>query len=150
MIRIMCVLIITAIDTCNEFLFWISGVLPVWLFFFLDTCKIRIKKTLSSVTKFFVTKNHVSAWMEKGKNIIDIKNSRKLMLFQPQVFLMKLFWWFVVLTEVMLFPGLMQTKWRRIRSPSQSIWMPPAPTYCLRRTLKQREKSCLGCGTDWQ
>lgn len=82
MIRIMCVLIITAIDTCNEFLFWISGVLPVWLFF-LDTCKIRIKKTLSSVTKFFVTKNHVSAWMEKGKNIIDIKNSRKLMLFQP-------------------------------------------------------------------
>lgn len=145
----MCVLIITAIDTCNEFLFWISGVLPVWLFF-LDTCKIRIKKTLSSVTKFFVTKNHVSAWMEKGKNIIDIKNSRKLMLFQPQVFLMKLFWWFVVLTEVMLFPGLMQTKWRRIRSPSQSIWMPPAPTYCLRRTLKQREKSCLGCGTDWQ
>lgn len=137
MIRIMCVLIITAIDTCNEFLFWISGVLPVWLFF-LDTCKIRIKKTLSSVTKFFVTKNHVSAWMEKGKNIIDIKNSRKLMLFQPQVFLMKLFWWFVVLTEVMLFPGLMQTKWRRIRSPSQSIWMPPAPTYCLRRTLKQR------------
>lgn len=60
-------------------------------FFFLDTCKIRIKKTLSSVTKFFVTKNHVSAWMEKGKNIIDIKNSRKLMLVQPQVFLMKLF-----------------------------------------------------------
>lgn len=95
MIRIMCVLIITAIDTCNKFLFWISGVLPVWLFF-LDTCKIRIKKTVGKKKpkfsyQIFVTKNHVSAWMEKGKNIIDIKNSRKLMLFQPQVFLMKLF-----------------------------------------------------------
>lgn len=80
MIRIMCVLIIIVIDICNEFLFWILGVLLVW-FFFLDICKIRIKKILSLVIKFFVIKNYVLVWMEKGKNIIDIKNLRKLMFF---------------------------------------------------------------------
>lgn len=53
MIRIMCVLIRTAINTCNKFLFWISFVLPVWVFL-----KVRLeeqnssKKTLNSVTKF--------------------------------------------------------------------------------------------------
>lgn len=38
------------------------------------------------------------------------------------------------------FPGLMQTKWWQVRWPSRSIWMPPAPTYCSRWTLTQREK----------
>lgn len=113
--------------------------------------------------QIFVKENQVSASIEERKKVwLILKTQEIWCFFQSQVFLTKLLWWSVVLTQLMLFPGPMQTKWWRIYGHPPSLSeCPPLPSAVY---VGQRENTgarnitssggechhCLGCGTDWQ